>query len=237
MREATLAMRDRLKGLAAAHGYNIKLRTGKAGLFIVAMNSKTNCKAFQVQAPITSIYETVFTELERINAIRPVAEVRHCSDCQTVEGALHEFGCDFERCPFCGGQLISCNCASRFFYPEFDDRNTGAPRFESIVPFCGLPEEVYNSGLSDAQHRQWRARLTHKGRVPYILYPNICGRCGEVWPRFFRVPNEEWEFYIELRERDLILCLACYLGIRQLINAHTHRKKPASAMETPQWLL
>jgi hypothetical protein len=30
-----------------------------------------------------------------------------CGDCGTKEGQLHILGCDMERCPFCGNQLIS----------------------------------------------------------------------------------------------------------------------------------
>ena len=35
-----------------------------------------------------------------------------CHDCNIVNemGNLHHFGCDIEKCPHCGGQLISCNC-------------------------------------------------------------------------------------------------------------------------------
>ena len=31
-----------------------------------------------------------------------------CHDCGIVNGQTHHYGCDMERCPVCGGQLISC---------------------------------------------------------------------------------------------------------------------------------
>jgi hypothetical protein len=33
-----------------------------------------------------------------------------CHDCNTPLGGYHHPGCDNERCPICGGQLISCGC-------------------------------------------------------------------------------------------------------------------------------
>ncbi len=33
-----------------------------------------------------------------------------CHDCGAVKGQYHDFGCDVERCPVCGGQLIYCEC-------------------------------------------------------------------------------------------------------------------------------
>lgn len=37
-----------------------------------------------------------------------------CGDCLAPVGGLHHPGCDAERCPKCGGQLISCECEANF---------------------------------------------------------------------------------------------------------------------------
>ena len=33
-----------------------------------------------------------------------------CNDCGIKHGGIHHFGCDVERCPKCGLQLIGCYC-------------------------------------------------------------------------------------------------------------------------------
>lgn len=33
-----------------------------------------------------------------------------CGDCGAAAGEYHFAGCDMERCPKCGRQLISCDC-------------------------------------------------------------------------------------------------------------------------------
>lgn len=38
------------------------------------------------------------------------ADQQPCHDCAAVKGQFHVVGCDVERCPMCGGQVISCDC-------------------------------------------------------------------------------------------------------------------------------
>lgn len=37
-----------------------------------------------------------------------------CHDCAKTYGEYHTSGCDEERCPCCGGQLISCDCGTKY---------------------------------------------------------------------------------------------------------------------------
>ena len=114
-----------------------------------------------------------------------------------------------ESCPFCGSQLITCGCAQRHFYPDYDFGKE---------PFHGLPEEVFLHGLSDEQQAEWDGILEQKGRIPYIVYPNLCCRCGSLWPDMFHVPDEEWEHYIEPTMQGEMLCKRCYEWIRDTID-------------------
>ena len=63
---------------------------------------------------------------------------RACGDCGVAPGGLHHLGCDMQRCPLCGGQLISCCCRfdeDLLADDEDDDdcRDEVEARFDAIV--------------------------------------------------------------------------------------------------------
>lgn len=53
--------------------------------------------------------KVVFPDGVEMEPVTHGGDVR-CHDCHVVPGGQHHPGCDAERCPRCGGQLISCGC-------------------------------------------------------------------------------------------------------------------------------
>lgn len=130
-----------------------------------------------------------------------------CHDCGVEEGELHDFGCDSERCPFCGGQLISCSCKYTRQGFEYDWNKE---------PYCGLPKEIFSNGLPPELKEKWEEMVIKKGRFPFIFYPNVCVKCGLLMPELFHVLTDEWNHYIEPGERNKVICWDCYDFIKRI---------------------
>ena len=130
-----------------------------------------------------------------------------CPDCETPEGALHALFCSRERCPFCGFQLASCACKYDVLTLTEEERKAVEEYIDdSVEPLRGVMQ-------------RWEDALNRKGRVPFIEYPNVCARCGVLWPEFFRVPDGEWERYIQIDMRNQVICRPCFDEIKRLIDA------------------
>lgn len=137
------------------------------------------------------------------------SKVHCCHDCGVQEGEFHEHGCDMERCPFCGGQLISCGCC-----------------YEQLGIDASEGTWAYENGLTEAQEKKWDKMLEARGLIPYIVYPIICAHCGKVWPDMFMVSDGEWCYYIEPRHQHDVICLDCFETIKRLVDTNSGRKPP-----------
>jgi hypothetical protein len=88
------------------------------------------------------------------------------------------------------------------------------------IPGCDMERCASCGGQSiccECTDEEWE-RTSTKERVPFVLYPNLCAKCGTLWPEMFMVPDEEWERYIEPRMRQEMLCKACYKQIKEWID-------------------
>lgn len=114
-----------------------------------------------------------------------------CHDCGAIEGQYHLLGCDMERCPFCGGQLISCYC-----------------RYELLNIDISPGTWAYKNGLTEEQSVKFEKMLEAEGRIPWIQIPNLCALCGKVFPDLFN--DDEWRTYVIPPLQSKVLCESCY---------------------------
>jgi hypothetical protein len=89
-----------------------------------------------------------------------------CGDCGVTRGGWHHPGCDLQRCPACGRQLISCGCLFDEDGPDASD-------------LLGEPLGVDGNGL--LTERMWLGEhevIIHRGDVPETDITTVRGiRC------------------------------------------------------------
>ena len=72
-----------------------------------------------------------------------------CNECKMALGEIHDYGCDWEECPFCHGQLFSCDCCYKHLNLNPNE------------------EPVFSEGLNEEQEERWKHILTSKGRITF----------------------------------------------------------------------
>lgn len=113
-----------------------------------------------------------------------------CGDCGAFRGGWHHPGCDIQRCPACGGQLLSCGC-------RFDE---DGPR-GSLSPV--EPLGVDGNGL--LTERMWLGEhevIIHRDDVPESDLTTVRGiRCTTALRTVIDVaPDVETEHLEEIVE-------------------------------------
>ena len=151
----------------------------------------------------------------------------NCSACGAEEGQLHRFGCDMERCPFCGHPL--------FYYGDHDP--TASPSLPiGLRGGCGCCyHELGTNMVADPTEKeviQWRAMLDQRGRIPYLRIPHdFCTFCGKPWGIQDKVPDEEWQKFVVPALQDATICRPCYDRLVRLFPDGWRKARPYSEVD------
>ena len=119
-----------------------------------------------------------------------------CPACHAVAGEYHELGCPVELCPWCGGQLIHCDCRYEQLGAGFDQfrRGTAAVRGTS----GGAGEDSVFPGAASKLCRGrsgecLRVKVLHLSGGRISCRPVwVCKRSRRPWPPtpFFRAKRK-----------------------------------------------
>lgn len=79
------------------------------------------------------VFQQAVKDVEQLPEYQPLQlDADLCPACQAATGEPHELGCPVEICPWCGGQLIHCDC--RFEQLGVDELNErDLLRFEALL--------------------------------------------------------------------------------------------------------
>jgi hypothetical protein len=116
-----------------------------------------------------------------------------CGDCGVLRGGWHHPGCDLQRCPVCGRQLISCGC-------RFDEDGAGVGL--SLVEPLG----VDGNGL--LTERTWlggQEVIIHRDDVPETDITTVGGiRCTTALRTLIDLAPEVCATHLEVMLRDCL---------------------------------
>ena len=99
-----------------------------------------------------------------------------CHDCGCKEGELHQPGCDMERCPFCGGQLISCGCDDDYFTKKAATKFAKMLEEAGRIPYIHYPSVCMRCGstkpkMFTVSDEEWEHYIEPQMRSKVLYLP------------------------------------------------------------------
>lgn len=99
-----------------------------------------------------------------------------CHDCDAKEGEIHEYGCDMEVCPICGGQLLGCECL---------EKTKGLLPFR--IPYLLIPNMCRLCGKQWPDFFKVSDKTWKKYVIPPLQKKVLCKDCYQEMKKLF--PN------------------------------------------------